>query len=251
METQTETKKHSSVICSVTGALTVHARKHSRLESILLAAPVAIEKLYDNATRQVYEQLGRLASERELVVPKHFGIGFIEPSYRAAEPIIKHKIEKHPDEQVVLVGHSLGGMLAARYGHEHPDEVSAVITVASPHSGIRRMPFGLERLFGLDKKFFHENTDRIHELRSELGTEAPLMVQIASSADGIVPVRSALHNFEGPQMVLISTGEGESYGAEVHLDPHPPGHLDVVRHIATLNVCRMAVQGNSPMPEAA
>lgn len=49
----------------------------------------------------------------------------------------------HPDDSLILVGHSAGGVLARLYMVRHPDSgVAALVTIASPHGGTDRADLG-------------------------------------------------------------------------------------------------------------
>lgn len=52
--------------------------------------------------------------------------------------------EKYPEESLILVGHSAGGVLARLYMVQHPKAgVDALITIASPHLGTESAQLGL------------------------------------------------------------------------------------------------------------
>jgi triacylglycerol lipase len=52
--------------------------------------------------------------------------------------------QRHPDESLVLVGHSAGGVVARLYAVENPQtRLAAVVTVASPHLGTELAEAGL------------------------------------------------------------------------------------------------------------
>lgn len=66
---------------------------------------------------------------------------------RQAEQLSRH-IEKvksaRPDESLILVGHSAGGVLGRLFMVQHPEEsISALITFASPHLGTESAELGL------------------------------------------------------------------------------------------------------------
>ena len=49
---------------------------------------------------------------------------------------VEHVRKRHPDEQIILVGHSAGGVVARLYMVEQSsDDLIALITIASPHLG--------------------------------------------------------------------------------------------------------------------
>jgi pimeloyl-ACP methyl ester carboxylesterase len=51
---------------------------------------------------------------------------------------------RHPDEPLVLLGHSAGGVLGRLYMVQHPDSgVTALITIASPHLGTEAAELGV------------------------------------------------------------------------------------------------------------
>jgi len=86
--------------------------------------------------------------------------------------------ETHPDERLLLAGHSAGGVLARYFMVTHPDiKVDALVTIASPHSGSEAAELGefigntpmswFAPMFGLD------TLNRSHELYRDLGEPDP------------------------------------------------------------------------------
>ena len=55
---------------------------------------------------------------------------------------IEYIRHKHPEEQIILVGHSAGGVVARLYMVKNPSEdLSALITIASPHLGTKNAEY--------------------------------------------------------------------------------------------------------------
>lgn len=71
------------------------------------------------------------------MLPQH---EFLAVGYNSHRPIatsadlVKRKLA---DEPTVLIGHSMGGILAAGLAHELPEQVRAVITISTPFGGSR------------------------------------------------------------------------------------------------------------------
>lgn len=62
----------------------------------------------------------------------------IDDSAHDLEEFIAQTVNRsHPDRQVTIVGHSLGGLVGAAWAHRtHKDRVGKVVTVGSPHQGV-------------------------------------------------------------------------------------------------------------------
>ncbi len=58
------------------------------------------------------------------------------------ERYIEYIRHKHTDEQIILVGHSAGGVVARLYMVKNPrEDISALITIASPHLGTKNAEY--------------------------------------------------------------------------------------------------------------
>lgn len=89
-----------------------------------------------------YEHVAaRLVSDGAVVyAPDHWGHGqsdgqpgLVEDIDALADDVAlvaDHARAEHPDLPVVLVGHSLGGMIATRYAQQHPDDLAALVLSA-------------------------------------------------------------------------------------------------------------------------
>lgn len=78
----------------------------------------------------------------------------LEPSYRefqaalaALDGAVQQARAWSGQERVLLMGHSMGGLLVRAYATRHPDRVAAVVCVAAPHHGtaLGDLLFGAER----------------------------------------------------------------------------------------------------------
>ncbi len=94
---------------------------------------------------------------------------------------IKFVQHKYKDEQIILIGHSAGGIVARYYMVQHPlQKVSALITIASPHLGTKNAAFaqtvsenvlvwvdglpGVEKIYRSQGLFFDLSPDRSDNL---------------------------------------------------------------------------------------
>lgn len=50
-----------------------------------------------------------------------------EPVVTDLDLVVRHAHDQHPDVPIVLIGHSMGGMIAARYTQVHPDRLVATV----------------------------------------------------------------------------------------------------------------------------
>ncbi len=75
------------------------------------------------------------------MLPQHefHAVGY--NSHRPLAFAADHVKRKLVDEPTVLVGHSMGGILAAGLAHELPEQVRAVITISTPFGGSRAAAF--------------------------------------------------------------------------------------------------------------
>lgn len=60
------------------------------------------------------------------------------------EPAIEHLRALTGQDEVILVAHSTAGLVAVSYAAVHPDQVTGVITVATPHGGSPLGPLGTD-----------------------------------------------------------------------------------------------------------
>ncbi|EIJ42909.1 PGAP1-like protein [Beggiatoa alba B18LD] len=84
---------------------------------------------------------------------------------------------RHPNNQLILIGHSAGGVIARLSMVEFRLPANTLITIASPHLGTQMAEWGLmasESPLGLFAPFFGMNTlNRSHDLYLDLVREAP------------------------------------------------------------------------------
>lgn len=113
---------------------------------------ILIHGLYHNPSAWIRLRwaLKRAGYERLYAFPyKSFGPDFLEIS-RQLERWILEITRAVPGEEVVLVGHSMGGLLAAAYGARDDASrgpgVKAIITLGTPFGGSKTTVFGIGRL---------------------------------------------------------------------------------------------------------
>ncbi len=113
------------------------------------------------------------------------------------ERLIRLMANIRDDDQVALVGHSLGGALAREYAREHPAHVSRVITLGSPYAGDETsMPASVvwlrRRLTGED-----------HNARPDRSALPVPHTAIFSESDGIVSAFDCRDESEGADNVEV------------------------------------------------
>lgn len=101
---------------------------------------------------------------------------------------IKYVRHWHPGEQIILVGHSAGGVVARLYMVKNPnDDLGALVTIASPHLGTKNAEYaqtisenilvwaegvpGLEKLYHSQGLFFDLIPDRSDNLIAWLNVQ--------------------------------------------------------------------------------
>ncbi|MGH1538138.1 MAG: esterase/lipase family protein [Gammaproteobacteria bacterium] len=100
------------------GVLVIHG------ERVLTA-----NKYEDRHTRRVYSL--ELASEQS-----------IDKQAEQLDQYIEYVRYRHPQEQIILTGHSAGGVVARLYMVKNPsDDLSALVTIASPHLGTKNAEY--------------------------------------------------------------------------------------------------------------
>jgi pimeloyl-ACP methyl ester carboxylesterase len=95
-----------------------------------------------HAPEDVYGPLLEQYPQAELVVPPNYGIlGGAESIFRD----VNDRVAATKEDPVILVGHSLGGILAHRMAAEQPEAVVGVIKIDSPSqkTGIDSFPYNL------------------------------------------------------------------------------------------------------------
>ena len=76
----------------------------------------------DGAVVYAHDHIGHGRSEGERVLIEDF-----EPVVDDLHLLVQRAHEDHPDLPVVLIGHSMGGMIAARYTQRHPELLTATV----------------------------------------------------------------------------------------------------------------------------
>lgn len=146
-------------------------------------------------TRFFYETIIQETNAVEFFVTPFCGFGPPSVNYAFIKREIERKFSTYPAEQKkILVGHSMGGLMAANYMADHPEEVDTVVTVASVLG-----PIGLPVLDG----FIRRNTEALHEKLSDL--DGSRLHCIGSIHDEIVPMEAALPEMAGDNRYEIKT----------------------------------------------
>lgn len=81
----------------------------------------------------VYHSITSSSSRAHVYAPDQCGVGSLD-SY--ADEAVRLVDERYRGERIVLVGHSLGGLIARMVARRIPSQVAKVITLGTPHKGI-------------------------------------------------------------------------------------------------------------------
>lgn len=129
------------------------------------------------------------------------------------EKKVENLSERFPNQPVVLVGHSLGGLLARAYAEDpaNSQKVAAVVTLGAPHQGSKLAAFGavkLARSLGYRGKLFEELEPKIKP------PEIPCLA-----------IFSPVDNMVIPHESLQVAHSGWS-----HLESYPVSHVAMLYH---------------------
>jgi pimeloyl-ACP methyl ester carboxylesterase len=133
--------------------------------------------------------------------------GNAEPSLQKQAETLKPLLEKYKENRpVVLVGHSLGGPLAARMAMDFPDLIDGLILVAGafdpelePHETWFRAPLASPFLRMLLPRSLRASNDEIYHLKPELETMMPLWKNI----------RCPVTVIQGNKDILVAPGNAD------------------------------------------
>lgn len=135
----------------------------------------------------------RLATNDDRVVSQPIvpcGLGLLhslDKTYRHYLEEIEQLCDRYPNAELVLVGHSLGGLLARRQAAQQPGNLRGVITLASPHNGLNpAVPAAIRREY---RRFASSTGD----------TSQTPIIQIGSAHDELVPLSSSLAEIVGAE----------------------------------------------------
>jgi hypothetical protein len=129
------------------------------------------------------------------IVPSGFGVlRSLDRTYRDYIEEVERRAERYPNAEIVLVGHSLGGLLARKQASEHLGRLRGIVTLASPHDGVKPeslvVPPSIKREY---RRFAQSITS----------TDVPTLF-IGSARDEIVSINSALPPVDGAETHEIS-----------------------------------------------
>jgi len=146
-------------------------------------------------TKFFYQTILRETNATDFFVTPFCGIGPPSLIYGVIRKEIDREFSKYPPERKkILVGHSMGGLMAANYMADHPDEVDTAVTIASVLG-----PIGVPILDGLISR----NTREIEEKLEDL--DGPRLHCIGSIYDEIIPTSSSLPDMAGDNRYEITT----------------------------------------------
>jgi pimeloyl-ACP methyl ester carboxylesterase len=105
-------------------------------------------------------------------------------------------IQQRHDSKVILIGWSLGGVLARKLASRHPEKIQRVITMGSPMGNLRELPLvkSLQWLRKTDVSY-EEMLEWLAFIDIDSG-EVPIDV-LYSHYDGIVPASMAISRGQG------------------------------------------------------
>jgi pimeloyl-ACP methyl ester carboxylesterase len=127
-------------------------------------------------------------SSRRVYSAQLASVQSIDTQAEQLDQYIKYVRHGHPGEQIILVGHSAGGVVARLYMVKNPsDDLSALVTIASPHLGTKNAEYaqtisenilvwvegvpGVEKLYRSQGLFFDLIPDRSDNLIAWLNVQ--------------------------------------------------------------------------------
>lgn len=156
--------------------------------------------------------------------------GCILTSYRSHMPIrsaIEQVRRQLPQEENILVGHSLGGIIALHLAHQTP--VSHVVTISSPLGGSKPARFLKWMMFGMP--VFCDLTPESTVIR-QLQTPPPCAVTSLTSTAGGMPT---LFGEENDGTVTLSSQRALPYAAHRDICAN---HMEILLHPDTVNLVK-------------
>jgi pimeloyl-ACP methyl ester carboxylesterase len=122
------------------------------------------------------------------------------------------RMDRDPDEPVVIVGHSQGGLAALRYGIDHPEQARRIVTVGTPWNGTRlagTVNSLAQRLVRRDVPALADMTPDspfLQALHADLPAIADRVTNIYSTRDGLIEPYVAAHiPVAGVTNILVAT----------------------------------------------
>jgi pimeloyl-ACP methyl ester carboxylesterase len=226
------------VVLLFTGAGTTRQKNRPLLYKAFMALPATGERLHAGKTARLYKDLGETVGASGIIVPDSLGVGTPELTYANTQPAIDHFLDKHPDEDVEFIAHSLGGVIAAMYSHRHPERNIGVKAAASPWGKVKGIP--------LTGYLLGKIRQEVDGTRREMGDGAPQLTLIGSDGDRFIDNSSTLPDIAGAQRIVFTRDAQQAIAQG--LTPievsDPPGHLRILDHPAALGLYENSV----PMP---
>jgi pimeloyl-ACP methyl ester carboxylesterase len=184
---------------------------------------------------------------KRVIAPEYPGHGFsAEPSDTSPESLfgsVSHTLDALLDEPAVVVGHSLGGLVALSYAIARPEKVKALMLVspAGAHSTDEEWAELREAFAVNDRKQAQAFVDRLyhrapwflpllaHELPATLGRRA-VRDLVASASNDRLPHPDALGAL--PMPILLLWGKSERLlpdSSLAYFREHLPAHAKIER----------------------
>lgn len=104
-------------------------------------------------------------------------------------PKIEAILERHPEQGIIFLGHSLGGLLSLGLGTKNPSwPTQLIITMGTPFRGSKMAVFGLSRL----ARSLHPDSPELETLRSGIDwdTSIPGMALYTATDNMVLPKTS-------------------------------------------------------------
>lgn len=176
---------------------------------------ILIHGLYHNVSAWVLYR--RLLIRKGFRNTRAFGYSSLNTNFfellKRLEKEVENLLERFPDQPVVLIGHSLGGLLARAYAEDpaNSQNVAAVVTLGAPHQGSKLAALGavkLARSLGHRGKLFEQLEPKIKP------PEIPCLA-----------IYSPIDNMVMPHTSLQVAHSGWS-----HLEAYPVSHVAMLYH---------------------
>jgi pimeloyl-ACP methyl ester carboxylesterase len=141
------------------------------------------------------DRLSGTPASRRFVAPHGFGIGTVEDTRKKTGEAILRVHDDGKERKMLLVGHSLGALIATDFACEYPETVAGVICLAGVQEGVKHQTLAMKKLVQFinnpaatdmvkhDSTFIQEHRERVE---NEWPESVPLHV-VAPAIDVLLP----------------------------------------------------------------